>query len=589
MIPFFSWMTGERFPYSNLHNLNQDWIIGILKEMCEKLPEMYDDITQKLNKPAEDGNIGEFLMNIGNGKTKWENIDTHFIPIITEAVNDWLNAHPEATTTVLDGAISESKLNTTLKNRLRSDDFVSSLKFPTLPFITMANANYTASQGMCVIDNQYIVVCRYYGSNQRAFRVYDAINKTFISESLLTDSEVGHVNSMCYYDGYIYIATLTEGSGIVRLRFNPITYAITYDDVVCTTMYPSVAIYDGNVFAMRYTEGGYWGCYVMDMTFSDPELLFQNNFAGTAEHLAIQGMTADEKYIYLAMSGDYSNGTGDNSNRMGRYTEYVYIIDRTGACIKTYHYSRGSYSEIEDVDIISIDGNKFLVINMNRNDANIVPIYIVPLYNYSEPITQFMTGNIDGIFNSEVSTFTIAISASGADDFPDGTDAHPFPNPASALDYIRRVGAPATIKLVDGSFAYFWIENIPVPLTIFLDGGHIDNLHIRRCGNITFDRNANVDGTSIGTGGFIIDESVVNCRYLASTIDGTGLASGSTAVKVYRSFLTGHMGQIKNFTNGITGITSVVMVTFTKDGVTNDVLTGSTIFGSVNGTAYGVS
>ena len=46
----FSWMTGERFPYSNLHNMNQDWMISILKEICEKLPDMFNELAEKLNQ-----------------------------------------------------------------------------------------------------------------------------------------------------------------------------------------------------------------------------------------------------------------------------------------------------------------------------------------------------------------------------------------------------------------------------------------------------------------------------------------------------------------------------------------------------------
>lgn len=141
MFPF-SWMSGERFPYSNLHNMNQDWMISILKEICEKLPEMFNEITEKLNKPTSDGNVGEFLMNIGNGKTQWENIDTHFIPIITEAVNDWLNAHPEATTTVQDGAISPSKLDTELY-KLYKESGQTQFFFPKI--------TGSETQGTCVL------------------------------------------------------------------------------------------------------------------------------------------------------------------------------------------------------------------------------------------------------------------------------------------------------------------------------------------------------------------------------------------------------------------------------------------------------
>ena len=191
-----------RWPYTDLENLNLDWLIAVCKEITTtwppKLEEIEKEVNNKLDKALNEGTLGDILTNNGNGTYTWKSFDDSIGTLVVGAVNNWLNNHPEATTTVQDGVISYQKLNTILKNRLDSNSFISSLNLPTIPFITMANPNYTAQQGMCVIDNQYIVSCRYYGSNQRAFRVYDAINKSFISESLLLDTEVGHVNSLCY-------------------------------------------------------------------------------------------------------------------------------------------------------------------------------------------------------------------------------------------------------------------------------------------------------------------------------------------------------------------------------------------------------
>lgn len=52
-------------------------------------------------------------------------IEGQFSEGVTEAVNDWLDAHPEATTTVQDGAISYAKLDSNLKGKV---DDISDLK-----------------------------------------------------------------------------------------------------------------------------------------------------------------------------------------------------------------------------------------------------------------------------------------------------------------------------------------------------------------------------------------------------------------------------------------------------------------------------
>jgi len=43
---------------------------------------------------------------------------------IETAVDNWLDAHPEATTTVEDGAISEAKLNSTLADKINRALFI---------------------------------------------------------------------------------------------------------------------------------------------------------------------------------------------------------------------------------------------------------------------------------------------------------------------------------------------------------------------------------------------------------------------------------------------------------------------------------
>lgn len=102
---------GERFPYTNIHDMNLDWLVKTMKELGDKMPGIYEDIAKKINAPTGEGDIGDFLINVGHGKTKWENMETRFIPIISQAVDEWLTEHPEATTTVQDGTITRAKLS----------------------------------------------------------------------------------------------------------------------------------------------------------------------------------------------------------------------------------------------------------------------------------------------------------------------------------------------------------------------------------------------------------------------------------------------------------------------------------------------
>ena len=56
------------------------------------------------------GTSGQVLQTLGNGKTKWTTVGEPDPTVIETAVSDWLDAHPEATTTVVDSSITTAKL-----------------------------------------------------------------------------------------------------------------------------------------------------------------------------------------------------------------------------------------------------------------------------------------------------------------------------------------------------------------------------------------------------------------------------------------------------------------------------------------------
>ena len=68
-----------------------------------------------MNPPENNGTEGQLLKTNGDGSTSWTNQGTPSDAQVGTAVTAWLNAHPEATTTVQDGAISRAKLDADLK------------------------------------------------------------------------------------------------------------------------------------------------------------------------------------------------------------------------------------------------------------------------------------------------------------------------------------------------------------------------------------------------------------------------------------------------------------------------------------------
>ena len=72
----------------------------------------------KVNKPTSspNGTSGQLLRTNGDGTTQWVDQGLPTDEQTAEAVTAWLDAHPEATTTVEDGAITLPKLNSDLKD-----------------------------------------------------------------------------------------------------------------------------------------------------------------------------------------------------------------------------------------------------------------------------------------------------------------------------------------------------------------------------------------------------------------------------------------------------------------------------------------
>ena len=78
-------------------------------------------LEKKINQPLDennqptDGAAGQLLRTKGDGSTEWSNVGQPTDAQTAQAVSDWLDAHPEATTTVQDGSLTDAKFSNDLK------------------------------------------------------------------------------------------------------------------------------------------------------------------------------------------------------------------------------------------------------------------------------------------------------------------------------------------------------------------------------------------------------------------------------------------------------------------------------------------
>ena len=88
----------HEFPYANLHDLNIDWILKIVREFQHN----YNSINEELDNA---------IQTLDNEKDRLiDEMDEYFPQGIEQAVSDWLEAHPEATTTVPDYSLTIYKI-----------------------------------------------------------------------------------------------------------------------------------------------------------------------------------------------------------------------------------------------------------------------------------------------------------------------------------------------------------------------------------------------------------------------------------------------------------------------------------------------
>jgi hypothetical protein len=85
---------------------------GIIEHAVELLENYEADIAGKVSKPisSPNGTNGQLLRSLGDGNTEWVNAGLPTDAQTATAVSEWLDDHPEATTTVEDGAVTTEKL-----------------------------------------------------------------------------------------------------------------------------------------------------------------------------------------------------------------------------------------------------------------------------------------------------------------------------------------------------------------------------------------------------------------------------------------------------------------------------------------------
>ena len=362
---------GEAFPYTNFHDMNLDWIIKVIRELSTEYPTIIEDINSKLSKPIinPDGTLNYVLVSNGNGTTRWEDPTVMYVPEIYDAVNQWLNAHPEATTTVQDGSITQEKLNSVLQNNLRSIPFsYNPVLSGRVEIWKNVPEGYAFPQGFCVVDDTIFLG---YSSPDNASNgmiqryrngVYTNLTGTFY-----------HMNSMCTDGEFIYSLDCLEGTDDNVTTLNTIT---VIDIGTFSYATRKTINYTGNatLVGLMYHNGLYCvtddgNVYSIDSEGDLTLYTTLSNFTGTYQQCFM-----DDEYIYVSVT--YPNavylytheGVLWNVIPIGNVIENVSTVtELEGIYLEgNYLYTRLSTTTNEDLLIKS---------DLNRTSKSITPMY----------------------------------------------------------------------------------------------------------------------------------------------------------------------------------------------------------------------
>ena len=198
---------------------------------------------QVMYKPEVDGESGQLLRSNGDGTTEWVNQGTPTDAQVGDAVSDWLDDHPEATTTVQDGSITKVKLHSDLQETV---DEVSELKneISVKLYNDIVSGTIDGTTGQDGTGNTrcrtngYIPISDLWYCDLRS-TAYGVI--TFLYDS--SKNYIKRLTTTFLLDEYITYESIKENTGAsyVRFAFNKSNTTMTSDD--CAAIGSRIAVF----------------------------------------------------------------------------------------------------------------------------------------------------------------------------------------------------------------------------------------------------------------------------------------------------------------------------------------------------------
>lgn len=220
-----------------------------IKSLTAADEEIKADLDDKVDLPSNGyGTSGKVLRSTGTG-TEWATVGQPTDAQTAEAVTDWLNEHPEATTTVQDESITEPKLAPTLKKKITEGSLPGKLPVDVL-YNKVNYDDYNIVQGGCIVNDK-LVVAFTQESNDTNVKIREFNLSTFaiIREKTLS---IVHAGSISYYNGNLYITDVGSTKKIQVVRYSDLT--IIDSKTLPYAPYALCVNGEGQLAVMDYTD-----------------------------------------------------------------------------------------------------------------------------------------------------------------------------------------------------------------------------------------------------------------------------------------------------------------------------------------------
>ena len=270
-------------------------------------------------------------------------------------VNDWLDSHPEATTTVQDGTISPAKLNAELKNKV--------LSFMTADsnLMHVGTVDITPGYNVQAICYDSKHSCFYVGvtssdnNTQIIYTLDDELNKintTTINEQAL------HLNTMTYNSRTDKLYTI-RSSGYELLEINltssNVTVVHTFTDFNSGVQYDPVRDVYVGINGPSITHSTEWQYFIYDNQFNKIKTgSFVNPYGYNTNETPNGFCCYDGKMVHSSFNTSQKYG---GANKV----QFIFEVDYDGNVGKVY---QEYFKNMEYEGIAYSDGKFFTVSNV---------------------------------------------------------------------------------------------------------------------------------------------------------------------------------------------------------------------------------